>query len=321
MMEDIRNFLESSTIHGLSYISTTRRNNRLFWTIVVLAGFTGAGVIIYQSFQAWHESPIKTTVESRPITEIMVPTITVCPPKDTFTDLNYDITKTKNITLDNNTKEDLKKFALELLYDQLFYSLMQNLSMLQEKDRFNNWYHGYSSIDLPEYAQNVAMLGTRDLQFLLSTSSPSGTILTRYFGETFDVHKVERRLWVNIQMLPPFNDDMFKMNSSYGNVILNVDIKNISMDHLSTGEDIFYSPLLVNVSQMTQKFTMSQLKNAPPIITLGRKVINEEVRRQKLDLMPGFKVSWMWSYAGKEVKPYDTYGTTTITLMFVRNSG
>ena len=113
-MESIRNFLESSTIHGLTYISTTRKCVRFFWIIVVIAGFTGAGVIIYKSFQDWNESPIKTTIETLPIKDISFPKVTVCPPKNTFTDLNYHLKKLENITLDNDTRNDLANYAKEL---------------------------------------------------------------------------------------------------------------------------------------------------------------------------------------------------------------
>ena len=84
---------------------------------MVLAGFTGAGVIIYESFQDWAESPITTTIETQPITKITFPKLTVCPPKNTFTDLNYDLTKIVNLTLDNNTRAELTDFAIDLLND------------------------------------------------------------------------------------------------------------------------------------------------------------------------------------------------------------
>ena len=116
-MEGVRAFLESSTIHGLGYISTTRKYIKILWIIVVLAGFTGAGVIIYESFQDWAESPITTTIETQPITKITFPKLTVCPPKNTFTDLNYDLTKIVNLTLDNNTRAELTDFAIDLLND------------------------------------------------------------------------------------------------------------------------------------------------------------------------------------------------------------
>ena len=71
-------FLETSTIHGLKYIATTKKYVRLFWILVICSGFSGAGYLIYQSFHAWEESPVKTTIETRPIADITFPKATVC---------------------------------------------------------------------------------------------------------------------------------------------------------------------------------------------------------------------------------------------------
>ena len=49
-MENVKTFLESSTIHGLAYIATGRKYVRLLWVLVVIAGFTGAGVLILSIF-------------------------------------------------------------------------------------------------------------------------------------------------------------------------------------------------------------------------------------------------------------------------------
>ena len=78
IVEHIKIFLESSTIHGLTYISTSRKHvERLFWVLVVIAGFTGAGVLIYESFQDWHENPVTTTIETLPIHNITFPKLTL----------------------------------------------------------------------------------------------------------------------------------------------------------------------------------------------------------------------------------------------------
>ena len=119
-MERFTNFLETSTIHGLAYIATAKKYVRLFWIVVVIAGFTGAGVIIYQSFESWADSPVKTTIETLPITDITFPKVTVCPPKNTYTDLNYDLRMTENMTLDDDTRQELTNYAVELLYDHLY---------------------------------------------------------------------------------------------------------------------------------------------------------------------------------------------------------
>ena len=49
-MDGVKEFLESSTIHGLVYIATTRRLARLLWILIVAAGSVGAVILIQQSF-------------------------------------------------------------------------------------------------------------------------------------------------------------------------------------------------------------------------------------------------------------------------------
>ena len=80
-MDHVKEFLDNSTIHGLSFISSTRRWSRLFWILVVIGGFSGAGYMIYTSFHNWGQSPISTTIETLPISELTLPNVTVCPPK------------------------------------------------------------------------------------------------------------------------------------------------------------------------------------------------------------------------------------------------
>ena len=115
-------FLETSTIHGVSHISTTRKFVRIFWSLVVISGFTGAGVLIYQSFQAWADNPVTTTIETLPMENnenIKFPKVTVCPPKNTYTDLNYDLMMTANTSLTDETRYKLKTYAMELLHNYL----------------------------------------------------------------------------------------------------------------------------------------------------------------------------------------------------------
>ena len=124
IMEEVKTFLDSSTIHGLAYISNTRKFIRAFWTIIVIGGFIGSVILIYQSFQSWNKSPIKTTIETVPIAEITLPKVTVCPPKNTYTNLNYDLLTLENTTLDNATRNELQQFALELIQDHVFQDML-----------------------------------------------------------------------------------------------------------------------------------------------------------------------------------------------------
>ena len=88
-MTVLTSFLENSSIHGLGFIAQTRAFARVFWVIVVILGFTLASLLIMTSFQDWAENPVTTTIETLPIEKVPFPQITVCPPKNTFTNLNY----------------------------------------------------------------------------------------------------------------------------------------------------------------------------------------------------------------------------------------
>ena len=154
-MEGVRTFLESSTIHGLSYIVTTRKFVRILWILIVIAGFIGAGFIINESFQNWHDSPVTTTIETLPISEIEFPTVTVCPPKGTYTNLNYDLMMTKNMTLDSSKRKDLFNFAMGLIFNAQLENSLTKLNMLEEENRFRNWYYGYTEMVLPKMKDNV----------------------------------------------------------------------------------------------------------------------------------------------------------------------
>ena len=133
MMDGVRVFLESSTIHGLTYISTTQKHARLFWFFIVVTGFCGAGYLIRESFASWSESPIKTTIETLPISEIKFPKVTVCPPRNTFTDLNYDLMITENVTLSNDQKDELYEYVVELIDEHLY---MDPWDRMHEENRF-----------------------------------------------------------------------------------------------------------------------------------------------------------------------------------------
>ena len=90
-MEHLKDFLDASTIHGLAWISSTRRWFRLFWILIIIAGFSMAGFLIHESFYNWKQSPISTTVETVSISKITFPNVTVCPPKNLFLNLNYEL--------------------------------------------------------------------------------------------------------------------------------------------------------------------------------------------------------------------------------------
>ena len=313
-MEGINTFLETSTIHGLTYISTTRKYARLFWIIVVVTGFVGASLLIKESFDSWSESPIKTTVETLPIAEIRLPKVTVCPPKSSYTDLNYDLMMTENITLTGEVRDELFKYAVEVINEDSYSE--NNWTKLHEEDKFYNWYHGYNHIGSPYYDD------FNGLSAYINTAAISGVVTTQHYGEQYRPELVERKLVYFVHLYPPLSV------GDNTNVTLHLKLEKVPMTGLARG-----SVDIVTIDNLEDEQTTVYRNITPPlyetvpsgsfvapvanfrIMLLWRDVSSEDVESQKLDLMPGFRFSW-W-YSG-EVTPDNRFKDDKMNKQFVR---
>ena len=105
---NVREFLESSTIHGLVHISTAKsRAARAVWVTIVVACFAVAIHMITSSYKEWQESPVSTTITTHPITELEFPTVTVCPPRGSNTALNHLLEKVSEVNFTQEEREEL----------------------------------------------------------------------------------------------------------------------------------------------------------------------------------------------------------------------
>ena len=132
----LKEFLDSSTIHGLAYISNPKVKfififffslflkssvaAKLSWILIVLAGFFGAGYLIVHSYHDWQESPILTTISTHPLDDLEFPIVTVCPPKGSNTALNYDLMQLNdsNNSFTENQRKELKDVIWESLVEK-----------------------------------------------------------------------------------------------------------------------------------------------------------------------------------------------------------
>ena len=106
-------FLEKSTIHGLSFIRDAKSlGEKAFWVIIVTLGFGFATYMIDNSYSEWMESLVSTIVTTKPISDLKFPEVTVCPPRGSNTVLNLFMEKMKNKNsnklLRNNLLEKIK---------------------------------------------------------------------------------------------------------------------------------------------------------------------------------------------------------------------
>ncbi|KAH8404950.1 hypothetical protein KR222_011498 [Zaprionus bogoriensis] len=93
--ESLRNYCQTTSLHGFSYITRQdiSRNERYFWLIIVLAAIAAAISLVLVSLHANRETPTVTVIESAhfPTWNIPFPAVTIC---------NFNkISKTKALAL------------------------------------------------------------------------------------------------------------------------------------------------------------------------------------------------------------------------------
>ena len=211
-----------------------------------------------------------------------LPNITVCPPKNTFTDLNYELKVTENMTLDNNTREELFNLAMDLLLDAHFLEVLKNQSVLQEEKKYFNWYHGYTEITRATHSYG-------QLYFYLTTTATAGNISTPDFGKKFNSSKIDPsvRLYVRINCPKSFNN-------TFENHSFTIKLEFNSIKSISKGHDRFsFGMDNLEDTNVTKKLTLPTI-NAPEF-KLDRKVTLSEVDKLEMTMMPGFRAIWSYS--------------------------
>ena len=168
-----KEFLESSTIHGLVYISTSKnRLLRLLWIAIVITAFSVALKLISNSFIDWRKDPVSTSVSTHPIEELAFPNVTVCPPKGFNTALNYDLMKTKNISLSSLKEKELVDDAKKALLDDPYADFNKLMVAVANPHNLRNMYKKMQTLPQP-YGNDG---------FEVRMYSPSGNISTPWFG-------------------------------------------------------------------------------------------------------------------------------------------
>ena len=321
-MEGIKNFLESVSIGGLGHISSTRKYARLFWITIVLFANILAGFMIYESFLEWAENPIRTIIKTKPITELKFPNVTVCPPYNTFTDLNYDMMMVANKTLSKENRQELFQYAVELIEEHV---AMDNLNELQEKNRFYNWYHGFSVMPVSHSMQHYDMTlqdYPKYWQFTILTSAAAGEITTQYFGDEFKPELVEKNVDYKLMFYPPENA------KNKTNVFIHWNLEKISMnkfsDYGSTDE------ITINGAPVPADQQFFNVSKGAPLKEYGGYPVDherwihdtEDIEFMNLDLMPGFRLRWYYTgddiFSDADTFPFSNLITSRQSVIFVR---
>ena len=214
----------------------------------------------------------------------------------------------ENITIGNDTRKELENYAIGLLTGYLYDAIKKNLSQLQEKDRYYNWYHGFSEVVLPHPAEGY------DVYCKVNSFATKGSIATQSFGDNkFDI---EPNILYEFAIFP----------GSLENVTLHYDIEKVSMK--GNFEDEFTlndNYVMTNITNISNNVTIPNPVPWggwwPAVKTkLSRKVLREDIESMHVKLVPGFNITW--SYTGPGAYNTQEYGYKAWnyenTLSFVR---
>ena len=182
-MNLLNEFLETSTIHGLAYISTAPSTlSKVFWLLVVIFGFSTAFYLINDSYTNWEASPIATSISTHPISELDFPTITVCPPEGSNTALNYDLVRAQNITLTEKDRDSLLTRTTQILIDKPSEEFVRVARSLLSEENILDIFESTPTSIYP-MANNHFNHNTPSYE--IWTSKLNGSYKTPWFGENY----------------------------------------------------------------------------------------------------------------------------------------
>ena len=157
------------------------------------------------SFQSWSVKPISTTVETLPIGQIQFPKVTICPPKDTITDLNQVLNEFGNKTFqydilnESTTGYQVREKFTTFFQNEDFKRKLSKVDLFYENERYKKWYEGDSSARFPSQDWENWKIG-------ILTAATSGVISTPYFKEKFDFNRYEQQTTYYVNIQSPYNE-------------------------------------------------------------------------------------------------------------------
>ena len=148
-MDILREFLESSTIHGLAHISTARsKRAKSAWFFGVLVSFSIAIFLIWKTTKEIQDDPFSTAITTHPIGELDFPMVTICPPKGTNTAINNGLVKAKK-PLTEKQKEQLNNSTRKIFIEEPLIDFSNFLVAVANKENIRKMCEASQSIPKP----------------------------------------------------------------------------------------------------------------------------------------------------------------------------
>ena len=263
-----------------------------------------AGSLIYHSFNAWDENPVRTTIETRPINEIEFPKVTVCPPKNTYTNLNYDLEKL------GFTKIDFETEGWKILKNYVQYSQSVDAELLWKgyhqvfgEKMLNDWYN--DKIDIPEVEIPEVTTDLCSYKYLCSDLYSWSSTLYNTNGKitfpdsknmNFDEDNFDIYSQVLITLGNPFYDYYADVDYGYYDIKISYDIvadgrsEGIRISRMAKdGGSVNYD---LDAGKNYTEFNVTRMTYFPMTLQFIRKFREIDFRKWKNRRYTGFTLEW-----------------------------
>ena len=287
LITTIREFLESSTIHGLVHISAAKTQAaRTAWVAIVVICFAMAISMITSSYDEWQESPLSTTITTHPIKKLQFPAVSVCPPRGSNTALNQVLEKMKGRNFTGKERQKLINMSREIFSQGQTKMHAKQMSELLSPENIRSIVNKQAVMPSVDKDTNIITLTSRELEGSFSTP---GFRDSECRGDFFNrPHLLHYEI-----VFPPGTKDAL----GDGNLIISVQTKDEWSFSWDKPLQLYNKKMKLNMTE-AENFCVSQGKHLASVTS-----IEEEKEVGKLMF---FGVSNVW-LGGKRMSTEDSW--------------
>lgn len=204
----------------------------------------------------------------------------------------------ETLVIGRDKKQEKIRNAIEAIHESYFSTVLYNISKVYEENRYYNWYHGLSAINLPHWDWST----NYGLVYDIRTTALSGSITTQYFGYEYHPDKIEKKLKYNVKIYPPIKA------LKHSNYTLTIQLQKVSMKVGRNSKDKIELSEVVNLHLDEHLYVVNYSKPYPNerciTIYLERNIKSADIETTPffgVEQIPGYGLKWHFNE--KDLKP------------------
>ena len=184
----------------------------------------------------------------------------------------------ESLAITEEQRQTLIDDAVYKIHDSHNDDILRNMSKLQEDNKLNNWYNGYSQIGVPYLDDNNGLI------YEIFSSARKGSVTTQFFGDTYDPNKIEKKIWYRVRIFPPY----------YYQGNLTLEIEKVSMKLTTTSTYLVQNLDSTDLDDERRfvVFNFSKPESAIEIFLSRDLSILDTYTNAYLGRVPGFNLKW-----------------------------